>query len=89
MLEAILDSQSNNRFGASESGSASRGGIKIGFSDMSSQSSGWPEAIKVIRDKISSIRQAAQALLADKDDVVGAPSPKGATADADVEMEDA
>ena len=48
-----------------------------------------PEAIKVIRDKISSIRQAAQALLADKDDVVGAPPPKGATADADVEMEDA
>lgn len=47
-----------------------------------------PEAIKVMRDKISSIRQAAEALLADKDDLGGIP-PAKLGADGDVEMHDA
>ena len=46
-----------------------------------------PEAIKVMRDKISSIKQAALALLADKDDIGGIPPPK--PTDEDVEMADA
>ena len=47
-----------------------------------------PEAIKVMRDKISSIREAAQALLADKDVLGSVPAPK-LGADGDVEMTDA
>ncbi|PSR74020.1 hypothetical protein PHLCEN_2v10204 [Hermanssonia centrifuga] len=46
-----------------------------------------PESIKVMRDKISSIRQAAEALLADAEGT-GEPVPK-AGVDGDVEMGDA
>lgn len=46
-----------------------------------------PESIKVMREKISSIRQAAQALLADTDGDAPAP-PDQTTGDGDVSMAD-
>ena len=54
-----------------------------------------PEAIKVMRDKISSIRASAQALLADKDEMGTLPLPPETAAqvngagDEDIEMADA
>ena len=48
-----------------------------------------PEAVKVMRDKISSIREAAQALLADKDAPGSIPPPPKTAGDGDVEMVDA
>ena len=46
-----------------------------------------PEAIKVMRQKISSIRKAAQDLIADKSDLGTMPPPKLKTADGDEDVE--
>ena len=49
----------------------------------------FPEAIKVMRGKIASIREAAEALLADSQDLGSGPAPgpgAGPDADGDVEM---
>lgn len=45
-----------------------------------------PEAVKVMREKISAIRSAAEALLADADGEVPGSEVKGKAADGDVEM---
>lgn len=51
-----------------------------------------PEAVKVMRQKITAIRKAAQGLMADKSDAGAVPPPKakaGADGDEDVEMGEA
>lgn len=51
-----------------------------------------PEAVKVMRQKITSIRKAAQDLMADKSDAGAVPPPKvkaDANGDEDVEMGEA